>query len=124
MAGRLNDSKLDELVGTRGRAPRLMRFAARRAATLDQTAIGVGVADLSGTPLTEPHEAADLTAPPDRLTERLAAPFRWSLDRHAAAEGFWGISLSVPGTVQGGAEGAFMPPQSCPPGTANPWLRR
>ena len=42
------------------------------------------------------------------MTERLAALFRWSLDRHAAAEGVWGISLSVPGTVQGGAEGAFM----------------
>jgi predicted NBD/HSP70 family sugar kinase len=108
--GLVDESELGTATG--GRAPRLVRFAARRAAilvaTLDQTAIGVGVADLSGTLLTEHHEAADLTAPPDQLTERLAALFRWSLDRHAAAEGVWAISLSVPGTVQGGAEGAFM----------------
>ena len=108
--GLVDESELGTATG--GRAPRLVRFAARRAAilvaTLDQTAIGVGVADLSGKLLTEHHEAADLTAPPDQLTERLAALFRWSLDRHAAAEGVWGISLSVPGTVQGGAEGAFM----------------
>ena len=36
-------------------------------------AIGVGVADLSGNLLTEHHEAADLTEPPEQLTERLTA---------------------------------------------------
>lgn len=108
--GLVDESELGTATG--GRAPRLVRFAARRAsilvATLDQTAIGVGVADLSGNLLTEHHEAADLTAPPRELTERLAALFRWSLDRHAAPEGVWGLSLSVPGAVQSGAEGAFL----------------
>ena len=97
---------------TGGRAPRLVRFAARRAsilvATLDQTAIGVGMADLAGNLLTEHHEAADLTIPPGQLTDRLTALFRWSLDRQAAPGGVWGISLSVPGAVQSGAESAFL----------------
>lgn len=108
--GLVDESELGTATG--GRAPRLVRFAARRAAilvaTLDQTAIGVGVADLSGNLLTEHHEAADLTDPPEQLTQRLAALFRWSLERHAAAQGVWGISLSVPGAVQGGPEGAFL----------------
>lgn len=108
--GLVDESELGTATG--GRAPRLVRFAARKAAilvaTLDQTAIGVGVADLSGNLLTEHHEAADLAAPPEQLTERLAALFRWSLDRHAASQGVWGLSLSVPGAVQSGADGAFL----------------
>lgn len=113
--GLVDESELGTATG--GRAPRLVRFAARRAsilvATLDQTAIGVGVADLTGNLLTEHHEATDLTAPPDQLTDRLAALFRWSLDRHAATKGVWGISLSVPGAVQTATDGAFL--QSTPP---------
>jgi len=108
--GLVDESELGTATG--GRAPRLVRFAARRAAilvaTLDQTAIGVGVADLSGNLLTEHHEAADLTAPPDQLTDRLSALFRWSMDRHTAPGGLWGISLSVPGAVQGTAESDFL----------------
>ncbi|MBC2834598.1 ROK family protein [Gemmobacter straminiformis] len=108
--GLVDESELGTATG--GRAPRLVRFAARRAAilvaTLDQTAIGVGVADLSGNLLTEHHEAADLTGPPDQLTDRLAALFRWSLDRHATPAGVWGISLSVPGAVQSAQDGAFL----------------
>ena len=87
--GLVDESELGTATG--GRAPRLVRFAARRAAilvaTLDQTAIGVGVADLSGNLLTEHHEAADLTTPAAALTDRLAALFRWSLERHAAPQG-------------------------------------
>jgi hypothetical protein len=48
--GLVDDSELGTATG--GRAPRLVRFSARRAgvlvATLDQTAIGVGLADLAG----------------------------------------------------------------------------
>jgi predicted NBD/HSP70 family sugar kinase len=108
--GLVDESELGTASG--GRAPRLVRFAERRAsllvATLDQTAIGVGVADLNGNLLTEHHEAADLSAPPDQLTDRLTALFRWSLDRHAASQGVWGISLSVPGAVQSGADARFL----------------
>lgn len=108
--GLVDESELGTATG--GRAPRLVRFANRRAAilvaTLDQTAIGVGVADLSGNLLTEHHEAADLTAPPDELIDRMTALFRWSMDRHAPQGAIWGISLSVPGAVQGTTEGDFL----------------
>lgn len=108
--GLVDESELGTATG--GRAPRLVRFAARRAsilvATLDQTAIGVGVADLSGNLLTEHREAADLTIPPQDLTDRLTALFRWSMDRHTAPGGLWGISLSVPETVQGSADEDFL----------------
>lgn len=108
--GLVDESELGTATG--GRAPRLVRFAARRAAilvtTLDQTAIGVGVADLSGNLLTEHHEAADLTAPPAELIDRLTALFRWSMDRHAPQGGTWGISLSVPGAVQGTTDSEFL----------------
>ena len=108
--GLVDESELGTATG--GRAPRLVRFAARRAAilvaTLDQTAIGVGVADLSGNLLTEHHEAADLTAPPGELIDRLTALFRWSMERQTPQGGTWGISLSVPGAVQGAMDGDFL----------------
>ncbi len=108
--GLVDESELG--LATGGRAPRLVRFSARRGlvlvATLDQTAIGVGVSDLSGNLLTEHHEAADLTAPAAQLAGRLAALFHWCLERHASQVAPWGISLSLPGTVLSGGDGAFM----------------
>ena len=108
--GLVDDSELG--LATGGRAPRLVRFSARRGlvlvATLDQTAIGVGVADLSGNLLTEHHEAADLTAPAPQLAARLTALFQWCLARQTAPTGPWGISLSVPGTVPTVGASAFM----------------
>ena len=108
--GLVDESELG--LATGGRAPRLVRFAARRGlvlvATLDQTAIGVGVSDLSGNLLTEHHEAADLTAPAAQLASRLATLFRWCLERQSISTAPWGISLSVPGTVPAGRDDAFM----------------
>ena len=113
--GLVDESELGLTTG--GRAPRLVRFSARRGlvlvATLDQTAIGVGVSDLSGNLLTEHHEAADLTAPAAQLAGKLAALFHWCLERQAAQIAPWGISLSLPGTVLSGGDGAFM--TSTPP---------
>ena len=107
--GLVDESELGAATG--GRAPRLVRLAARRGrvlvATLDQTALGVGVADLAGNLITEHHEAFELTAPPQQLTERLTTLLRWSLDRQPSPAGLWGISLSVPGTVPG-ASGDFL----------------
>ena len=101
--GLIDESELGTATG--GRAPRLVRLAAKQGrvlvATLDQSALGVGVADLSGKLLTEHHEAFELTAPPQALAERLITLLRWSLDRQASPAGLWGISLSVPGTVPG-----------------------
>ena len=74
--GLVDESELG--LATGGRAPRLVRFSARRGlvlvATLDQTAIGVGVSDLSGNLLTEHHEAADLTAPAAQLARQAFGP--------------------------------------------------
>ncbi len=108
--GLVDESELG--LATGGRAPRLVRFSARRGlvlvATLDQTAIGVGVSDLSGNLLTEHHEAADLAAPASQLASRLAALFNWCLERQSIPTAPWGISLSVPGTVPSVGDGAFM----------------
>lgn len=108
--GLVDESELGHATG--GRAPRLVRFSARRGlvlvATLDQTALGVGVSDLSGNLLTEHHEAADLTDPAAQLEGRLSALFRWCLERQATPTAPWGISLSVPGTVPTGRDDAFM----------------
>lgn len=107
--GLIDESETGTATG--GRAPRLVRLAARRGrvlvATLDQTALGVGVADLAGNLLTEHHEAFELTAPPQALAERLITLLRWSLERQSSPAGLWGISLSVPGTVPGAA-GDFL----------------
>ena len=107
--GLIDESELGPATG--GRAPRLVRLAARQGrllvATLDQSALGVGVADLAGTLLTEHHEAFELTAPPLALAERLTTLLRWLLERQASPAGLWGISLSVPGTVPGAA-GDFL----------------
>lgn len=101
--GLVDESELGAAAG--GRAPRLVRLAARRGrvlvATLDHTALGVGVADLAGNLLTEHHEEFELTAPPQALAERLTTLLRWSLDRQSSPAGLWGVSLSVPGTVPG-----------------------
>ena len=108
--GLVDESELG--LATGGRAPRLVRFSSRRGlvlvATLDQTAIGVGIADLSGNLLTEHHEAADLTAPATLLAGRLTALFTWCMQRHATSTGPWGISLSMPGTVPSVGDSAFM----------------
>lgn len=107
--GLIDESETGTATG--GRAPRLVRLAARRGrilvATLDQTALGVGVADLAGNLLTEHHEEFELNAPPEMLADRLTTLLRWSLDRQSSPAGLWGISLSVPGTVPG-AEGDFL----------------
>ena len=61
----------------RGRAPKLVRFSKDRAVlaviTLDQTAIGVGLANLSGALLTEHHEKIDLTEAPGQTIKRLVS---------------------------------------------------
>lgn len=111
----VDESELGAATG--GRAPRLVRFSANRGsilvATLDQTALGVGIADLGGRLLMEHHEAADLTQPVSALSDRLITLFRWILDMQQDAGELWGISISVPGAVADGAESFFQ--QSTPP---------
>ena len=111
----VDESELGTATG--GRAPRLVRFSAHRGsilvATLDQTALGVGIADLAGKLRMEHHEAADLTQPTAALADRLVTLFRWILDMQPDAGELWGISVSVPGAVADGTESFFQ--QSTPP---------
>lgn len=91
-------------VATGGRAPRLVRFNADAGlvlvATLDQTALGVALSDLSGRLLTEHHEALDLNAPPEDTLDRLETLFEWILEKSARTQKVWGIGISVPAPVQ------------------------
>ncbi|WMS43772.1 ROK family protein [Acuticoccus sp. MNP-M23] len=97
-----DESAFAEAAG--GRAPRLVQFNADRArvivATLDQTAIGVGIADLSGTLLTVHHETLDLGEPPESTIARLCALFEWILEKEERSVPLWGIGISVPGPVR------------------------
>lgn len=107
--GLVDESELATASG--GRAPRLVRFAADRGrilvATLDQTALGVGIADLGGSLLMEHHEATELSQPVSALADRLVSLFRWILERHSDIQ-LYGISISVPGAVSDGAEMLFQ----------------
>lgn len=100
--GLIDESELGEAHG--GRAPRIVRFnrdAGRiLLATLDQTALGVGLADLSGNLLIEHHEAFDLTSPVAETDLRIASLFDWLIDKSAEDIPVWGVSISVPGSVQ------------------------
>lgn len=108
--GLVDESELGTATG--GRAPRLVRFSASRGsilvATLDQTALGVGLADLGGNLKMEHHEAADLTQPVSALLDRLTTLFRWILDIQQGYGELWGISISVPGVVADGGGSFFQ----------------
>jgi predicted NBD/HSP70 family sugar kinase len=88
---------------TGGRAPRLVRFCPDRGrlmvAMVEQSALGVGLADLSGRLMTEHHEALDTGLDAGATRDRLVALFRWLLSRHGAKPEIWGISIAVPGPV-------------------------
>lgn len=109
--GLVDESELGTATG--GRAPRLVRFLGNAGrilvASLDQTALGVGIADLSGRLLMEHHEPADLTEPAAALLDRLGELFDWILSRQPGpAAPPWAISLSVPSPVGGEAGGSFL----------------
>jgi predicted NBD/HSP70 family sugar kinase len=101
--GLLNESETG--VATGGRAPRLVQFTKDYArlvvVTLDQSAIGVGLADLNGKLLMEHHEEINITN--KTLTaDRICALINWlmtRLTRQPKTPDLWGISISVPGPV-------------------------
>ena len=107
--GLIDESQLG--VATGGRAPRLVRFNANAAcilvATLDQTALGVALANLSGTLLLEHHEAIDLNAPADATANRLATLFDWLLEKRQTRPPVWGLGISLPSPVQTTSENGF-----------------
>jgi predicted NBD/HSP70 family sugar kinase len=86
-----------------GRAPRHVRF--RRGAAhvlvsaLDRASLSVGIADLSGTLLSEHHEALDPGASAAEVLERVIVLFNWLLEDQPEPLEVWAIGLSAPGPI-------------------------
>lgn len=98
-------------VATGGRAPRLVRLMQDKGrlavVTLDQSAVGVGFADLSGKLISEHHEIIDITNQTVTV-ERVCALINWMLSRQTVQADFWGISISVPGPVIANPSSSFL----------------
>ena len=77
-------------------------------ATLDHTALGVALADLPGTLLTEDHEAIYLNAPAKSTTGRLITPFDWLLEKSQDGQPVWGPGISLSGPVQTPSADGFL----------------
>ncbi|SEA99950.1 Sugar kinase of the NBD/HSP70 family, may contain an N-terminal HTH domain [Pelagibacterium halotolerans] len=124
----VDESELGAASG--GRAPRLVRFNADigrvLVATLDQTALGVGIADLDGHLLMEHHEAIDLASDPSPILNRLIALFEWVLEKHQNRKPVWGVGLSVPGPVAmvEGADFLCRTPEFMPGWEGFPFVER
>ena len=86
-----------------GRAPRHIRFANEAGtilvAVVERSALAVALADLSGLPFVEHHEAFDLAAGPEAILERLTTLFVWLLDERGGKDKVWGIGISLPEPV-------------------------
>lgn len=99
-------------VASGGRAPRLVQFRTDLGcilvATLDQSALGVGIADLSGHIYTEHHEAIDAGGSAASPLHRIITLFDWLIGKHAPAMPVWGIVISVPGPIAEGDDMVFM----------------
>jgi predicted NBD/HSP70 family sugar kinase len=89
---------------TGGRAPRTIQFNPNAGlvlvATLDQSRIGVGMANLKGQLIAEHHEATDNAAGPVQIQKRLITLFDWMLGQHRKEQQVWGIGISAPGPVE------------------------
>ena len=98
---------------TGGRAPRTIQFNPDAGlvlvATLDQSRIGVGMANLRGQLVAEHHEATDKAAGPVQIQKRLITLFDWMLGQHQKEQRVWGIGISAPGPV----EESEMPHPAC-----------
>jgi predicted NBD/HSP70 family sugar kinase len=110
--GLLEEGERGEAKG--GRAPRLVHFRAAGGlilvAAIDQTTLGVGIADLSGRLLLEHHEATDIAVGPAAILERLGTLFDWILEQHRGDREVWGVGISIPGPVELSAERSAAKP--------------
>lgn len=100
--GLAEEGELGQTTG--GRAPRTIQFRASAGlvlvATLDQSRIGVGIADLKGELVAEHHESTDKAAGPVQIQRRLITLFEWMLRQHQGEQQVWGIGISAPGPVE------------------------
>lgn len=111
--GLLEEGELGQATG--GRAPRIVRFREQAGvilvSTLDQSRLGVGIADLSGRLLAEHHEAAGVAAGLAQLHQRLCTLFDWLIEQHRDKRDIWGIGLAAPGPVENGIDQPFATPK-------------
>lgn len=108
--GFIAESELGTASG--GRAPRLVRFNKDLGhivvATVDQWALGVGIADLSGRLFAEHHEPIDPGSDALSTAQRIISLFDWMIAKHEPASPVWGIAVSVPRTVSDAGSTPFM----------------
>ncbi|MDA0892763.1 MAG: ROK family protein [Proteobacteria bacterium] len=94
-----------------GRAPRLVQIRKDRArlavVNLEQSSVGVGVADLTGKLVSEHHEIIDITDHYMTI-DRIGALINWMMSRQPNTKDLWGISISVPGPVLTNSETPFL----------------
>ncbi len=88
-------------VANGGRAPRFVEFCTEAAiilvSVIEQSSLAVGLANLDGILLAEHHEAADLSAGPGPILNRLTTLLTWIRDENGGSP--WGIGLAVPGAI-------------------------
>ena len=101
-------------VATGGRAPRTIKFNHSAAlfllAHVDQSTIGMGLADLNGKLVFEHHEPSDSVADHQAILSRITALFDWAFEQHSNGRDVWGIGLSVEGPVEQSKDQPFASP--------------
>jgi predicted NBD/HSP70 family sugar kinase len=99
--GLVEDGDLGPAIG--GRAPRHARFVSDAGtllvAVVERSSLAVALADLTGALQVEHHEAADLSAGPEAVLERLTTLFVWLLDERGGKAKVWGIGVALPEPV-------------------------
>ena len=97
-----------------GRAPRNIKFNEAAAlfvvAHVDQSTIGVGLAELNGKLLFEHYEPSDSIADHQGILARITSLFDWALEQHLNGRAIWGIGLSVEGPVEQNENQHFASP--------------
>jgi len=87
-----------------GRAPRLVQLKADAGlvlvAVINESLLGVGVADLSGKLLVEHHEPIESNGGLNGMVSRLETLFDWLLEQQQARRRVWGVGIAVPGSVE------------------------
>ena len=101
-------------VATGGRAPRTIKFNHSAAlfllAHVDQSTIGMGLADLNGKLVFEHHEPSDSVADHQAILSRITALSDWAFEQHSNGRDVWGIGLSVEGPVEQSKDQPFASP--------------
>ena len=97
----LEEGELGSTAG--GRPPRTIRFSDGTGvillATIGQSTISIGIAELSGRLLAEHHEPLDPAPSADQLVKRLGTLFDWVLEQHKGGRSVWGIGIALSGPV-------------------------